>query len=869
MAQTKKTKSKAVGKTITPKTLKDSATIVPPDSNMVEVSETDPMDTVKIRISKEAITKKVVYTAKDSMPYDAINNVFYLYKDAKVEQEDLTLKADFLKIDINKNLVTAKGIEDTSGQTTGKPLFTQAGTEYKADVIKYNIKTKKGYLSEFRTKEGEGYIQGEDVVKTPENNFGIKDAKYTTCNLEHPHYYIGATKIKVIPEKKIVTGPANLVLEDVRTPLVLPFGIFSIKRGQSSGVVIPTYGVERARGYFLRDGGYYFGLGEKWDYTLRGSIWANGSWELKNGLRYNNRYHYNGSLLFNYADTKLGEASDPEFQRLRNFLFNWIHNADPKARPGTSFAANVNIASVNNAGSSYLQLNSFNPNNIIRNELNSSINFGKSLKGGRYNIAANASMSQNTSTRDVFLTLPNITFTASSFNPFMSRRKAAPTKWYENITINYTGQFQNRIVTKDSILFRRFDNEEFRRFYDTASNFGIVHSAPIQTSFKVFKYYTLSASVTLNEYWYTKTIRKDTFNRQVLSRNVEGFERAFTYVPNIGITTRYYGIKNFKNGKIAAIRHVVNPNLGISYSPDYSAPRYGYYETYRDATGREIKYSIFERGIVGGPGIGRQGNVNLSIDNNIEMKVRKGKDTAQKEEKIQIFERLGFNTSYNLLADSLNLAPVRILAQTRLFKNIGVQGDATLDPYKNEIITINDFKTVNRVNQFYTNTDRKLGVITNASLGINATFNKETFKRKKSDKPEDDGEVKYMNESPDEFYDFNVPWNLSLSYSVQYRRFQNLNNPTSNNISQTLGISGDVNVTPNWKVGYTSGYDLQNKQLTFTSIDFIRLLHCWEFKLNWIPIGPRQSFLFTINVKSSLLQDLRTTRRREWTDRKI
>jgi len=867
-AQVNKGKNKPKPKKIP--IITNTSTIVPPDTlAILDSVEFDPMDTVIMRVSKSAITKKVVYNAKDSMPYDAENNIFYLYNEASVIQDDLDLKANFIEIDIGKNLMTAKGTTDTAGKITGKPVFNQGGTEYKADLIKYNIKSKKGYLSEFRTKEGEGYIQGEEVVKSADNTFGVDDAKYTTCNLEHPHYYIGADKIKVIPEKKIITGPANLIIEDVRTPLFLPFGIFSIKRGQASGVIVPSYGNARDRGYFLRDGGYYFGLGEKADYTIKGSFYANTSWEIKNGLRYNNRYQYGGNLQFSYADNKLGEITDVDYQRLKNFLFTWTHNSDAKARPGTTFAANVNVASINNAGSSYLQLNSYNPNNIVTNQLNSTINFGKSLKGGKYNFATTASMSQNTQTRDMVVSFPDFTFNVSSFNPFLAKRKVAPDKWYENITINYRSTFKNRVNTKDSILFQPFTRAEFVNFLDTAASFGVFHEAPIQTSFKVLKFYTLSASVTLNEYWYLKTVTKEIRDGSIVTNNVDGFERAFTYTPRVGLTTRIYGLKNFRKGKIAAVRHVINPTVDFTYSPDYADSRFGYYKSITDPTGREIKYSIFERGINLGPSLGQQGNIGFGVDNNLELKVRRGKDTAQKEEKVQIFESFSVTSSYNLLADSLHLNIFRINARTRLFKNISVNGIVAVDPYENRITELNGFKTVNRFNNFYATNQRQLGIITEGNLGIGATFNKDSFKKLTSKKESDEAELKYINDSPEDYYNFNIPWNLSVNYTIQYRKFQSLNAPNLSDFFQTVNVSGDINLTSNWKVGYTSGYDIKNKELTFTSIDFIRLLHCWEFKLNWIPIGLRQSFLFTINVKSSLLQDLRTTRRRDWFDKRI
>jgi hypothetical protein len=869
---TKKQKAPTPPKSKKQVATKDTATIVPIDTTFrfEEEVELDPMDTVSLRESRQAIKSKVTYEARDSMPYDALNNTFYLYGKGKVTQDDLTLEADFIMADMNTHIVTAMGTTDTAGNTKGKPVFKQAGTEYRANVIKYNTQTKRGYLSEFRTKEGEGYIHGQDVGKTEENQFNIKNAKYTTCNLDSPHYHIAATKIKVIPDNKVVTGPANLQIQSIPTPLVLPFGIFSIKRGQSSGVMIPTYGNSRDRGYFLRDGGYYFGLGEYADYRLTGSFYSNKSWALNNGLRYANRYHFAGDLSFNYNHNIFYEEFDPDYNTSNDFLVTWNHRSDPKARPNTRFSSQVYIASVSPGGRSYMANNSYNPANIVNNQLNSSISFNKSFKNGRYNFSTNASMSQNTFTRDVLISFPEAVFTVSSFTPFKSKYKSVADKWYENISMGYAANAKNRVTTKDSILFGNWDKSQVGKFLDTASSYGMLQTVPIQTSFKLFKFYTLGANVTLNEYWYGKTIRKDTFNGGVRVTNTNGFERALTYSPSVSLNTRYYGIKNFAKGKIAAIRHVVSPTIGANYAPDYSDPKYGYYQRYRDTQGNEIRYSIFERGIIGGPSIGEQGNMNFGLDNNLEMKVRQGKDTAQKEEKIQIFERLAFSGSYNFLADSLKLSMIQMTAQTKLFKNVSVVGNASFDPYVNQINTVNGYKTVTRIDQFNYKSNSNLALFTGGSININASFNPQLFKKKTSDKKRNEDELKYINDAITEYYDFTVPWTFTIYYTVRYDKYNNLNDATQDLYTQTLNFNGDFNLTSNWKLGYSSGYDIKNKQLNpYTSIDIIRQLHCWEFKFNWIPTGPRQSFLFTINVKSSLLQDLKMTRRRDWFDRKI
>jgi hypothetical protein len=840
-------------------------TIPPVNGEEPEYNEPE-QDTVRLREAPSAIKSKVKYTAKDSIVYDAVNQEVHLYRDAKVEYEDMTLDAAYIKIELGKTLVHAKGVKDSTGKLTGTPVFNQGGTEYKVERVSYNYKSKKGYLSELRTKEGEGYVHGTDVIRSPDNEYGILKSYYTTCDQDTPHYHIQAARLKIIPDKKIITGPANLRIEGMPTPLVIPFGIFSIKKGQSSGIIIPTYGSSINRGFFLRGGGYYFGLGPKADYMVTGDIFTQGSWAINNLFRYNNRYRFNGQLGVNYNDNKFGNLEDPTFSRSKDLRVNWIHNVDPKARPGSLFSANVNYVSA-----SYLANNSYVPGNILASQINSSINYTKSFSGGKYNLSTNGSMSQNLQTRGLTITLPTITFTASSFNPFKPASKSVADKWYENITTNYTLNFKNEINTYDSLLFgANRKRGEFARYYDTAGRYGMQHLLPIQTSFKLFKFYTLGVGVQLSETWYMQTVSKEVVGGQVVTKQEQGFAHAFTYLPNATLTTRYFGMKKFNGDGLKAIRHVVTPRVGFNYSPDYSKPNWGYYKSYRDSSGNDIKYSRFERGVFGGPGMGEQGNISFGIDNNIEIKVMRGKDTARKEEKVQIFERFNIASSYNLLADSLNLAPFTFNAGTKLFKNVTMNASATLDPYKNEIYTsASGYKTVTRINEFYTKSN-KLGVFTTGNIGLSASFSPETFKKASQEaRKKYAHELKYIGDDPLDYYDFNIPWTLNINYTVQYNRYTNLNNPALSNYTQIVGFNGDLSLTKNWKIAASSGYDFQSKEITFTTIDFVRDLHCWTFKLTWIPIGFRQSFFFQINVKASVLQDLKLTRRREWYDRPL
>lgn len=838
----------------------------------VEVDQTDslsgidPIDTVTLRKSKNAISSKVKYTARDSIIYSADSKTVHLYGEAKVFYDDLTLSADYIKIELGKSLLTALYTIDTAGQVVGLPKFKQGPQEYNASRIAYNYKTKRGYISELKTKEGEGYVKGQDVMKNESNELGIQKSYYTTCDADTPHFQITASKLKVIPEKKVVGLWPNLVIEGINTPLIFPFAIFPIKKGQSSGVIIPQYGSDLSRGFFLRGGGYYFGLGEHADLQLTGDIYSNLSWGAHSVFRYANRYHYNGNLTFNYASNQFGLPEDPGYSDKKDFQLNWQHMQDGKARPGTSFSANVNLVS-----SSYLALNSYNPANITSNQMASSIAFGKSMKGGKYNFSTNARVAQNVSTRDIAISFPDFTFSVSSFTPLKSKYKPVADRWYENISTSYNVAFRNEFASKDSLMFRSRTASEFNDFYDTTGRFGMMHSLPVQTSFKLFKNYTLSARVDMTDYWYYKTIRKE-YNSEgkLITKNYDGFERAFTYRPNVSLNTRFYGMKQFKKGPVSAVRHVVIPTVDFSYQPDFSDNFWGYYRTYKDETGKDVKYSIFEKGLFGGPGMGKQGNIGFGLDNNLEMKVWQGKDSARKEQKIQVFESIRAGASYNIFADSMNLSNISLTARTRLFKNISINMSSQIDPYVNRIDQVGTYKTVSRVNKFYLNDQSKIGIIRSAQAGLSANFNQGMFVGKHAAERKGYAkELKYLNDFPSEYTDFDIPWTLTVNYTVGYDKYLNLNNSQESNFTQTLNYSGDFSPTKKWRVGYSSGYDFRSKQTSFTSINIMRDLHCWEFRFDWIPFGTRQSFLFTINVRASSLKELKQTRRREWFDRTI
>lgn len=835
-----------------------------PDSNQLNIksfSNNDSLlkDSNYLPRTAGAIKSKVKYFAEDSIVYNEKDKTAWLFKSSKVEYEDLNIVSEDIKIDLEKTTVSSFGREDSLGNWQNTPVFKQGKDEYKAKQISYNYNTKRGFLKELKTQEGEGFIKAAQVKRDEDNNLYNKYAYYTTCDAEHPHFFILADKIKIIPGKKAITGPAVLMIEDVPTPLAVPFAMFPLKRGQQSGLIVPAYGFAPGRGYFLRQGGYYWGLGDHADISFIGDIFTNLSWALGARSNYNFRYRFNGNFNFNYAYNKQGLPEDPNYNEFKTFELRWSHRMDGKARPNTNFSADVNLV-----GNQYLAFNSYNTSQQFNNQINSSISFNKSFAKGKYNISSNARASQNTQTRDLNLTIPDVSFTMPSFQPFKARSKPTADKWFEKISVNYTGLFQNNISTKDSTFLQNRSLNDWKKYSDTAFKYGFRHNIPIQTSVNILKYYTLSFGADYSESWTFNTIRRNWNNntRQEEITRVNEFARAYQFSLRSGLATRFYGQKNFKTGRLVALRHVMNPNVDFSFSPDFSDASWGFYKTVQiDTTGRTRKYSIFEQSLYGGPGMGRQGNIGFNLDNNFEMKWRTGKDTAQKIEKIKLIESLRIGTSYNIFADSLKLNFINISGITTLFKTININGNAVLDPYYNQVLTSGSNKFINRINQLYLEKNGSLGKLTNANIGLSWGLNQTTFENKNA-KADREAYLKKYGYMP-----LNLTWALNIGYTINYD-YRNTLLYNRDAFTQTLSFNGNFNPTKNWFVNFNSGYDFINNKISHLGIDLRRDLHCWQFTFNWTPLSAYgvKYFIFQINVKSSVLQDLKIPKRKDWFD---
>ena len=812
-----------------------------------QVPDSAIQDTTTKTVTKSDLEEIVDYSARDSIRVDTKNKMAYLYGDAHLDYGEMHLTADFIIIDFNRKIITAIGTPiEGSDSIIGMPVFKEGETEYTAKRIDYNIETKKGKLTELRTKEGDGFIHGKNVKKDEYDNIYVGDAKYTTCDLDTPHYYIGANKLKIIPGKQVITGPANLVIEGVETPLFIPFGFFPLPDKQKSGILIPSYGNSDSRGYFLRDLGYYFAISDYMNLKVLGDIYFRGSWATRISSDYARRYKYSGYMRFSYANNLFGSEEDPDFRQSRDYQIEWFHRQDGKARPNTSFNANVNINSRSN-----LINNSNNLNDIVSSTKQSTVNWTKSMNNNKYTLSLNFRHSQNTQTGEVNYTLPDANFSVPKVLPFERKVKIGAKKWYENLGFSYQANARNRIATNDSI---KFSSETLT---NNMRN-GISHSLPVSTSIKAFKYFTVTPSFNYEEYWYYQTIRKtliDSINR-LENRTVDEFQRAASYSTSLNVSTRFTGMYTFNSKKILAIRHAVNPQFSFSYAPDFTQAKYGYYrEIVADTSPinpRTTEYSIFEGGVVGGPSRGEQGTIGFSLSNNFEMKVRKGQDSTSKTEKIKLVDQLGIRTSYNTLADSLKLQPVVLDFRTTLFKIFSINSGATYDPYALD-------SAGRTINTFEHETAGRLLRLTSATASITFGLNPNTFSSTGSD--DKDEAMSKSSAYRQGQVDFTIPWSLQMGYN--YRLSKPAYEKTE---SQTITFSGDLSLTQKWKVGFTSGYDLTRKEVAISTFDLHRDLHCWEFTFNWIPIGYRQSFMFTINVKSQMLSDLRVKKNRFWYD---
>ncbi|MBQ4355372.1 MAG: LPS-assembly protein LptD [Bacteroidales bacterium] len=831
-------------------------------------------DTIYKKISDGAIEKRVTYEARDSIVVDLRQRTTYLFGDAVVYYDDLELRADFIQLGFDNQELYATGIADSSGRVTGYPTFKQGETFFKAHEIKYNFKTTKGIISHVITVEGEGYIHGEKVKKLDDNTSFIRRGKYTTCELDDPHFEIAFTRAKVIPDDKIVMGPAYLSFGGVPTPLAIPFGYFPIQKGRRNGIIMPTFGQSTNRGFYLENFGYYFGIGEHFDMFIGGDIFTNGSWAVKLRSNYVFRYKCTGNINLSFAQNFFGERFTPSRYTTNDFKIHWEHKQDAKSHPTTRFSAHIDIMS-----STFNKYNLSSVEDYLSNQYVSKLNLSTSAKGVFF-VDMTASYTQNTNTGQVEIALPDVSMSVAQFYPFRKKNKSN-LKWYDNISMQWSSQLINQISTQDSMILRA---ETWRNM-----QLGMRHSIPITIPIKIAKRINWNTTINLTEKWYLQRERQEfdtTISENVITSNINRImERNFYALHDISLattlTTKIYFLYQVKKERGLALRHVMTPSLSFTYTPNLSGNTYGEY--FNTLTGEMVPYSYFASSLFGGVSNRSSAIARLSIANNVEMKVRSRKDTITGMKKIVLLDNLTVGCYYDFAADSLNWSMLTISGRTTLFKQLYITFSIGFDPYcyndQGRRINVTEWKANHRLMRF-SNSD--------LSISLNWTINQDYFKgqKEKREKKQQEQEQLFTENSlgmPNKRPDFSNPWSVTLSYTFAYTVKDNpyfYFNPTyyslygiyeedaarahTGRIVQTLNISGDFNITKKWKIGFTTGYDFAQKSFSYTSFDIYRDLHCWEMRFNWIPFGNRRGWSFTINVKASVLQDLKWNKKKDF-----
>lgn len=817
---------------------------------------------------KEVIDGIITHDAEDYTIQNAKDKTITLYNKAQVTYTDIELKAGIIILDYKNNMVYAKGIKDSTGYHQ-RPQFKQGGQESEQDSILFNFKTKKALVYGVKTDQAGIITYGEKTKRVNDSTIYMRRLRFTTSKKKIPDYYIQTNKAKLVPGKKIIVGGSNLVLADVPTPVYLPFAYFPLTDKRTSGFIIPSWGESNNQGFFMQNGGYYFALSDYFDLTVLGDLYTNGSWGLNASSNYYVRYKFNGSFSVRFENLIQGIRGLSDYQKSTNFNLRWSHSQDAKASPNSRFSASVNLGS-----SKYYRqsLNEFNSSQFLNNTLSSSISYYKNFVGTPFNVSVTATHSQNTNTESITMTLPSLQLNMDRIYPFAGK-DGVKKNAIQRMGLNYSMQGQYQINTTDDEFFTS-------KMFKTAKK-GIQHNLSTNTSLKAFKYFTLSPSVNYKDVWYFDQIKKrydpTAVNKDgnfgaAVNDTISGFTRYNEYNFGVSLSTNIYGTFNFKKGRLKAIRHTIRPSISYGYRPNFADD---YDLTVRQSSDPNdlLTYSPFEGGIYGTPGSGVSNSIGISVNNVLEAKVApKDPDSDEEDKKITILNNLNFSTSYNIAADSLRWSPVRANAGTRLFKDkLALNMNATFDPYQ-----VNN--KGQRINKF----NGSLLRMTNLGVTANYSISSKDFEKNKDSKDDSDnkngngaqdtpdvfgegigptngfpnsrGNKKGESETKEtELYRAKIPWTLNLAYSMSYTD-NGLESKIGNN---TLMFSGDVELSPKWKVGFSSGYDIKDNAFTYTRLNFSRDLDSWRFNFNWTPFGVNSSYNFFIGVKSSVLSDLK------------
>ncbi len=810
------------------------------------------VDTLNSEEDSEPLEHRIVYNARDSIRYETKGNKIYLFGDGFVQYEDMNLKSEFIEIDNEKNTITAYGKTDSLGKNSGTPVFKDGAQEITCRKMIYNLKTKKGKIYDILTKEGDLLLLGSEVKKDSNNVVYMKNLKCIPCEYEDSRTIFKAKKAKIIPDDKIVTGPMYLEIGGVPTPLGLPFGFFPNTKKRHSGILIPFYGNSEALGFYLKDGGFYWGINEQTDMTIRGDIYSNGSWGLRTLNNYKVNYKYSGTLSLGYSEFRNGEKEIPSsYSKQKDFTINWRHIQDQKNNPTIRFSSDVSIRT-----SKYNKYNALNTGQYLTNTFQSNINFSKTFKIGTLGI--NARHDQNTQTKLMNISFPEVTFNVNRFYPFKNENRGKQNP-IDKIGISYLLEARNTLSGVDSTIFKGDVGDSLK--------YGFRHTLPISTNITVFKYFTLTPALNLSAVMYTKTTRKtlDESTNRIVKTTDKNFKTGYDANFNTALTTKVFMDYMFKGKRLKQIRHLLIPSLAYTYRPDFGEEQYGFWkDVISDTTNRiNTKYSVFENTLFSGPAQGTQNSLGVNLNNNLEAKIRKKTDTGFVYNKVSLLQNLSFAGAYNFAADSFNMSLVSMTGRTKIWKYFDLVFGSTFDPYYSTVITntLTNTSSTYRTKEFLLNENGRIADFKTGNIIINAAFSSNSLaSRAKTPDLTNGAEQGATNTNTAQTQE-RLPWTLNIYYNITYNKILEKLKDT-----QTLNFSGDVSVTKFWKLGLTSGYDFTNKNLSYTSINVKRDLRCWEARIDWVPFGFRKSYSLTINLKTSMLSDIKIPRQRQWYD---
>ena len=902
--KTKKTKASAVvvDTLLKGQTPKDSKAV---DKNIPDTTKMDSLqlaiyhhnkaidDSIRadsmMRARSNGIDAPVKYSAEDSLVYDAESGTAYLYGNSKVDYENMKLTSDKVHMNLDKSTVRATGTVDSTaeGGIKGKPVFTMGKDEYKSDTMAFNFKSKKGLIKGVYTEQQDGFLSGEVGKRDSTGSIYLQHGRYTTCDKPHPDFYIALSRAKVRPGKDVVFGPAYLVVADVPLPLAIPYGFFPFSKKYSSGFIMPSYGDESDRGFYLRDGGYYFAISDKWDLKLLGEIYTKGSWGVSAASNYRKRYRYSGSFLFSYQDSKTGDKGLPDFAEQESFKIQWNHRQDPKANPYSSLAASVNFATSNYERNN---LNSmYNPQTLTQTTRTSSVSWSTGFSSIGLSLSATTNLAQDMRTSSIQITLPDLNISLSRFYPFKRKHLVGKERWYEKISMSYTGQLANSIsTTEDKILHSNLIKDWKNAFQ---------HTIPVQANFTLFNYINVTPSFNFTDRMYSKKVTRgwdNTLQKEVVRDTTYGFHNVYNWSMSVGASTKLYGfwVPNRKlfGDKIQAIRHVITPQVTFSYSPNFGARRYGYYDSYQytDASGnvKLVEYSPYQDELYSVPGKYKTEMISWNVSNNIEMKIKSDKDTTGYK-KISIIDELGASMSYNAAADYHRWSDLSMRLRLKWWKNYTFSLNAQFATYAYELDANGKPYVGNHTEWGYGRLPRFQGMSQNFSFTLNPEKLKKWFGRK-DDK--DDDKVSVDSDGPDTniesnmdddlekgkyaakkkrgniaetdddgYMSFNMPWSLTIGYGITMRentagRFNTKTMRYPYKFTQTLNFSGNIRISDGWNINFSSGYDFENHAMSMTTASLSRDLHCFNMSAS-VVLAPYTSYNFTFRCNAATLTD--------------